>query len=124
MTINAEHAEHAEAFVRVCRALGLPRQAARVERFTERCVQSSLQTRRALCCTCRGCDPYALERRATSQRSGLLCRAAERPPEGGRYGFCSTTATPQGPRPSGIFLLTCFVSRSTTDRSFDGPLAV
>ena len=50
MTINAEHAEHAEAFVRVCRALGLPRQAARVERFTERCVQSSLQTRRALCC--------------------------------------------------------------------------
>jgi predicted esterase len=36
----------------------------------------------------------------------------------------STTTTPHGPRPSGIFFVTCFVSRSTTERSLDGPLAV
>ena len=45
----------------------------------------------------------------------------------GRYRVadgCFTTVIPHGPRPTGIFFVTCFVATSITDKSFDGPLAV
>ena len=37
---------------------------------------------------------------------------------------CFTAVMPHGPRPTGIFFVTCFVATSITATSFDGPLAV
>ena len=37
--------------------------------------------------------------------------------------YLARTTRPQGPLPAFIFLVTVFVARSTTETSFDGPLA-
>jgi hypothetical protein len=69
------------------------------------------------------CDRTKDQRTKDGPRTKDQGRTKHQAPSTKDY-FDSTTAIPHGPRPTGIFFVTCFVATSMIDTSLEGPFAV